>query len=359
MDDLKSLFIKPGTSIREALKQLDQTALKSLLVVSDEDKLEGVLTDGDVRRCLLSGLDLEREIEGVYNPDPISIPQKDYSVEKAKEIFLEEGIVIIPLTSEDGRIEDVISLPDLLADKTPRLKRSEKINLPTVIMAGGKGTRLKPFTNILPKPLIPIGETTILEKIINHFKELGSASQSIILNYKHNLIQSYLESLEDYAGELHYLKEEQFLGTAGGLALAKDNLKEENFILTNCDIIVNTDYHDALERHSQEDAMITILSAIKHYKIPYGVVNYSSGGIVKDITEKPEYTYTINTGVYILNRKCFEFMPKDTRFDMPDLIEKILEKGGKVLTYPVNEMDYLDVGEWEEYNKNHPILKNI
>jgi len=359
MNDLKSLFIDPSASVRQALKKLDQTAMKCVLVANNEGRLLGVLTDGDIRRCLLNGLDLDKEIDGIYNPNPISISKKEFSLIKAKEILIKENITIIPIVSEDGIVEEIISLSDILSEKAPKLKRSESINIPAVIMAGGKGTRLKPFTNILPKPLMPIGDITILEKIMNHFSDLGCDNQSIILNHKSNLIMSYLETLNNSQLNLNYLKESKFLGTAGGLSLAKDKVVQPNFILTNCDIIVNTDYYDALARHIESDAMVTIMSAIKHYKIPYGVVEYSSGGVVTEISEKPEYTFTINTGVYILNKKCFDFIPQNIHFDMPDLIDSVLKEGLKVLTYPVNETDYLDIGEWDEYKKNHSILNDI
>ncbi len=354
MKNFSLLFISPASTLKDALKQLDKTALKNLLVVENE-KLVGTLSDGDIRRSLLAGQKLENTIEGTFNISPTVIKSSEFESTSAQKLLLEKKLSMIPIVDEENKVMELVTLNEAIEGKIPVVQKSEPINVPIVVMAGGKGTRLKPFTDILPKPLIPIGEETVIEKIINHFGSIGCKENHVIINYKGQLIESYLTSKLAGQYSLSFLKEEKFLGTAGSLTLAKDSISSD-FILTNCDILVNANYAEALKNHQKEDASITILSAIKHYNIPYGVVEFGERGIVSNILEKPEYTFTVNTGVYIISSKCLDYIPSGEKFDMPDLINSVIKDNGKILTYPVNESDYIDIGQWDEYKKSAEIL---
>jgi len=218
-----------------------------------------------------------------------------------------------------------------------------------VIMAGGKGTRLAPFTQVLPKPLIPVGERTMIEYIIDNFRVFGVKKFYLTLNYKGELIEAYFKGSEkDY--EVEFIWEEDYLGTAGSLKFLKGEL-EGDFIVSNCDILLKTDFSEVLDFHKKNASIFTSITAIQYYKIPYGVVNIKNGGIIADIIEKPEYTFQINTGVYVLNYKVLSYIPLNTYFDMPELVKVLLQKGEKVLAYPINEGDYIDMGQWEEYKE--------
>jgi len=351
------LFIHSDFTIKETLKKLNRTAEKVLLVISDDRKLIGAITDGDIRRALLSGNAMNASIVNVYNRNPIYISESDWNnSEKIKKIFLKYKVYLLPIVNKDLQIIDFLTWDRLFAESHDEVFPKEKLTIPVVIMAGGKGTRLEPFTSVLPKPLIPVNGQTILEKIINQFQGYGITNYILILNYLGEMIKAYFSSIEHNLN-LEFLFEDDYFGTAGSLKkLEKD--KSETFIVSNCDILVNADYADALKFHYDNNAYLTILSAIQHHQIPYGVISFKKTGIVTKIDEKPETTVTVNTGVYMIDRKCFKYIPENTVFNMTDLIEKLLKDKKKVITYPVNSDDYLDIGQWKEYRKTIVKLSN-
>jgi dTDP-glucose pyrophosphorylase len=345
---IEDIIAVQETTIKEALKMLDVTAVKVLLIVNPRRELIGTLTDGDIRRAILSGKDLSAPIEGVFNPDPQYFIENDYTVDQAKRLFLSKRIELIPILTNTKEVRSYLSWDDVFNEKA-KTRRRGSLSLPVVIMAGGKGTRLLPFTNILPKALIPLGEKSILEHIIDGFLAYGIRRYCLSLNFKAEVIRAYFDGLEkDY--EVSYIIEDRYLGTAGSLKLTGAELGE-TFIVSNCDILVKADYQDIYEHHLKSRSKLTILSSIQHHQIPYGVVEFQKGGEVTKILEKPEYTVPVNTGVYILSRECLAFIPENRRFDMTELIEILIKNRMKVTTYPVNENDYVDVGRWEEYQK--------
>ena len=222
--------------------------------------------------------------------------------------------------------------------------------IPVVIMAGGKGTRMGLYTSILPKPLIPVGDKTMLETIIEEFGKSGVNTFYFTLNYKGQMIKSYFESIEkDY--DLIYVDEKEFNGTAGSLKYL-ENEGYDNLLVSNCDVVIKADYADLVKMHKESDSYLTIVSAIQQYKIPYGVIEFDYTGGVIGIKEKPQFTFNINSGVYVVNYKCLDYIPKDKLFNMTDLIKALIVDGKKVTTYSVGEKDYIDVGQWEEYQNN-------
>lgn len=346
---MKDLFIKTDATVKDALRKLDKTAEKTILVVDEKNKLIGTISDGDLRRGLLKNNDLNQSIESVYNKNPKFVYDKYYSADVVKKMLLENKIELIPVLDSNNIVVNYIKWNDLFDSKEKAVHKDRKINIPAVIMAGGKGTRLEPFTNLFPKALIPLGEETVVESIMGEFIKSGVNKFVFTVNYKAQIIEAYFNTIEKNY-EITYVKEQSYLGTAGSLSLLKGHLSGD-FIVSNCDIIVKADYADVLDFHKKQESSLTILSSVQHHKIPYGVINFTDGGKVTDIQEKPEFSFIINTGVYILNSSVLDLVPSDTKYDMPDLINKIKENGGKVFTYPVNENDYIDVGQWEEYKK--------
>jgi dTDP-glucose pyrophosphorylase len=339
----KDILIHIDESIKDALKKLDKTAKKVLLVIDDDDRLLGTMTDGDVRRYILSGKSLDNDIREVYNKKPIFIKKEEFSIERIKEMLIKSKAGLIPILDDAGKVSDFVTWDQIFSE----LPITNKVDIPVVIVAGGKGSRLEPFTKVFPKPLIPIGDKSIIEIIIDEFKKQGVSEFYLTLNHKGEMIESYFKSIEkDY--KISYIWEKDFLGTAGSLKLL-DGKINDLFIVSNCDVIVKANFDDAINYHKEHRAVLTILSSIQHHKIPYGVVKSREGGKVVNIIEKPEYTLTINTGVYILSKECLEFIPKDSAFDMPDLIENLIKNNRLVITYPVNESDYIDIGQWAEY----------
>ena len=344
----KNIFIAETESIKDVLKKLDKTAEKVLLVTDKDKRLLGTISDGDIRRYLLKGKSLEKDIRSAYYRKPTFVRKGDYSIDSVKKIFLKEKIDLIPVLDENDRVVDYIIWNEVFS-KQVRPPKNGKIKVPVVIMAGGQGTRLEPFTKILPKPLIPVNDKPIIELIIEEFKSQGSKKFYLILNSKGEMIEAYFSGVKKKY-EVNYVRERDFLGTAGGLRLLK-KMESDIFIVSNCDVIVKADFKQVITLHKKHNAVMTVLSSIQHHKIPYGVINFGGKGIVTDIIEKPEYTMTINTGVYVLNREALKFIPKNTFFDMTDLIRILIENNKKVATYPVNENDYIDIGQWDEYKK--------
>ena len=351
----KGIFVTEEISVKDALKRLDKTAEKVLLVVDDKRKLLGAITDGDIRRYILKGRSLDNRIEEVYNKNPISIKKSKYSDEVAKSIFLESRIELLPIVDESEKVIDSIIWSKLFADGQAPNMLQGKIDVPIVIMAGGKGNRLYPYTMVLPKPLIPIGDKPVVEVIINEFRKQGANNYYLTLNYKAKMIEAYFSNVErDY--ELEFVQESEFSGTAGSLKMLEDKISD-TFIVSNCDVIVRANFGEVVNFHKEQNADLTVLASIKHYKIPYGIIKFKEPGDVTSLDEKPEYTFTINSGVYVLDKKTLEFIPKEGSFDMTDLIKSLIKSNKKVIMYPVNENDYVDVGQWEEYKKATKKLK--
>lgn len=345
----KGLLISETASIKEALKQLDKCSEKVLLVVDKKYKLLGTITDGDIRRYLLEGNGLDDDIKKVYYRRPTVIKKAQFTIAQAKKLLIKKKIELLPVVDDDNKVVYFTTWSEAFSEDSARIPEIKKLDIPVVIMAGGKGTRLEPFTTILPKPLIPISDKPIIEIIINKFREFGIHEYYLTLNYKGEMIEAYFKHVEkDY--ELKYVWEDDFWGTGGSLKLLEKQIGDV-FIVSNCDVIVKADFEEVVEIHKKQKASLTVLSSIQHYKIPYGVINFKGGGRITDIMEKPEYTFTINTGVYVLNKEVLQFIPDKTYFDMTDLISCLLKNNKKVVTYPVNENDYIDIGQWEEYRR--------
>lgn len=354
----KRLAVLADVSVKEALKQLDVTAEKTLLVVDAAGVFLGALTDGDIRRHLLRGLGLEENISQIYNPEAYFVKAGHFDTAFLRNMMLELKILVTPIVDDHGLVVDVV-LFDEVIDGTEFISRFSAgvIDVPIVIMAGGKGTRLAPFTQVLPKPLIPIGDKTILEIIIEGFERFGASQFFFTVNYRAAMIKAYFDSIERRI-DITYLWEKEFCGTAGSLELLPADIAD-TFIVTNCDIIVKADYAEVLKFHKESKADLTVIASIQHHVIPYGVVEYGEHGVVTGIKEKPEFSFSINTGVYVVNKSCLSTIPHGEVFHMTHMMEALIANGNKVVTYLVNEKDYIDIGQWEEYNKALSRMKGI
>jgi NDP-sugar pyrophosphorylase family protein len=221
-------------------------------------------------------------------------------------------------------------------------------------MAGGKGTRLKPITNVIPKPLVPIGDKTILETILDQFESIGCKKFYMSVNYKAELMKYYLSQL-DHKYDIDFFQEEKPLGTIGSVSLLKGKITTP-FFVSNCDSINEQDYRDVYDYHVSNHNDLTIVTMVKSFKIPYGVIETGEDGLMVSLSEKPELTYQVNTGVYILNPNCIEEIPEGEFYHITHLMEKIKKKGGRVGCFPVSEHSWKDMGEWPEYLKMIDVL---
>jgi len=340
----KSLLIEEGLSIKDTLKRMDIGGKGILFVVDENGNFLGVITDGDIRRHILARGKLEDNMEGVYNSDPTYI-EEGYTKEDAEKVVLRCGIEILPIVNKKRCIVGAISWTELFEEKSVSV--SDKISVPVVIMAGGKGERMNPFTKILPKPLVPIGEKPIIELIIDKFTQNGFQDFYITLNYKGEMIKTYMESIcKNYT--LDYIWEEEYLGTAGSLKLLPPETND-TLIISNSDIIVEADYNDLLTYHRESENLLTVVGSIQHHTLPYGVIHFEKKGRIQRIHEKPEYDFMVNTGVYVLSKEAIDFIPENKSFHMTDLVSVLLEADGKLGVYPVSQKSYIDIGQWEEY----------
>lgn len=349
---LDKFLINEGASIKEAMKKMNDTGSKALFILSKENKLFGSLTDGDIRRWILKKGSLNEKIEKACNKNPVFVNQ-DYDLEEVKKIMLKLKIEWIPVIKEGKEISEILLLEDILEHDQQIPK--EKLDLPVIIMAGGKGTRLDPFTKILPKPLIPIGDRAIIDIIMEKFSIFGVNEFYISINHKAKMVKSYFEEMNTkYL--IHYIEEDMPLGTAGCLKFLQDKIKD-SIMVSNCDIIIDCDYSEFAAFHHKNNYDISIVGSFRHFTIPYGICEIEDGGVLKNITEKPEYDFLVNTGMYTLSKKALNLIPKNQKTHITDLIELVKNAGGKVGVYPINEKAWIDIGQWDEYHKSVKLLK--
>lgn len=331
------LLIDGGTTVLDAMRRLDETG-RGILFLTQEGALRGCVTDGDIRRYILKGLPLDGAVRGAANASPCALPIESRA--RARGLLLEKGIGALPLLDKKGRVQDVVFADGL--DVVP----PKKLDAPVVIMAGGLGTRLYPYTKILPKPLIPIGELPIAEHIIHRFTDVGCDSFTFIVNYKKSMIKSYFNDLQkDYS--VDYADEDEPLGTGGGLSLLKGKITR-TFFLTNCDILIDADFADLYQAHKEQGNAITMVCAVKHFTIPYGVVELNEGGALSAISEKPEMNFLTNTGLYVLEPSVIDGLRPNEPVPFTDVIESVRASGRRVGVYPVSEHSWMDMGQLEE-----------
>ena len=342
---LKNRTIPYNATLLEAFKKMD-TLDKKLLIVLYENKFYGLLSAGDIQRAIIQNKPLETMVANVLRKN-IRIASPEDSFETIRQMMFDFRMELCPVVNEQQEIVEIYFWEDVFLEKEPQPRK--QFNLPVVIMAGGFGTRLKPITNVLPKPLIPIGEKTIIEHIFQRFSKHGCNTFHISVNYKAELIEYYLKN-QSLPYQLSYFKEDKPMGTAGSLSLLKDIIKE-TFFVSNCDILIEQDYSEILEYHQTNKNDITIVAALKHYPIPYGTIETTDNGQLVDLQEKPELTFKINSGMYILEPHVLNQIPENKFFHITHLIEKIHQDGGTVGVFPVSEKSWKDIGEWDEYLK--------
>lgn len=314
---------------------------KSCAFVCEDGVLLAVVTDGDIRRHIISEGKLSVPISTIANYHPIYV--KVFEKVDYRKLMRQYSIIALPVVDESNRIVRI----EFWNNQMRTVEK--KLDIPVVIMAGGKGTRLKPYTQILPKPLIPIGEKTITERIMEQFERFGCNHFELIVNYKKNFIISYFQDC-GIEKDVSFIEEKEFLGTAGGLRLLRDKC-QNTFFMTNCDIIVNADYAKILDYHRANNNMITLVGAHKKVVIPYGTINTTENGVVTGLTEKPEFDFITNTGLYVIEPGFLEKIPADTFVHITDVIQQCVDEGEKVGSYLVDEDDWLDMGQLDELEK--------
>lgn len=333
-------LLRKNNTVKEAIDVLEEKKVKSVFVVSEDNVLEGIFTRGDLRQFILDGGDVNQCIDTAMNPNPITFA----TVEEARIYSQNKRRVVYPIVNRKHQLIDVVyNTWDVIAEANESKCLQ---NIPVVIMAGGLGTRLYPLTKVLPKALIPIGDYTITERIIDNFVSWGCKEFYLILNHRAEMIKAYFNEL-DKNYTIHFIKEKEFLGTGGGLSLLKNKIKS-TFILSNCDILVNADFDCILKTHYNCSNVITFVGAMKNVSIPYGVIETNIKGQITAMKEKPEISFLTNTGVYVIEPQVIEELPDNKFYNITDIADNIRKDGRNIGVFPITEKSWLDMGQFGE-----------
>jgi dTDP-glucose pyrophosphorylase len=324
---------------------IDECSKGIALVVDEERRLIGTVTDGDIRRAILAGMDLDLPVQKLLEQRastpytrPITAPVGTSDAELLR-LMNKHSVRQIPLLDEYGRVVNLVSLTDLV--------REYELPLTAVVMAGGYGTRLRPLTEEVPKSMLPVGGRPLLELIIEQLRQAGIRRVNLTTHYKGELIAQHFGYGRDFGVEIRYVKEDQPLGTAGALSLL--DASDEPLLVINGDILTRVDFRAMLDFHREQEADMTVAVRQYEFRVPYGVIE-TDGVVITDISEKPVVRYFINAGIYLLNPGVCRFVPNGQPYDMPDLIKRLVTEGYRVVSFPIREY-WLDIGRIEDYQK--------
>ncbi len=345
-------MIEEDARLLEALDRLNYLGTNSpaaVLFVTREGRLVAALTDGDVRRWILKKGDLDVKVGDVANYKPRYVT--DRTQYDAETYMKQAEVAALPLVGADGKIER------LFFRNQKKIKKTEEaLHLPVVMMAGGMGKRLLPYTSVLPKPLIPVNGIPVSERIMNGFFECGCDQFYLVLNCKKNMVKAYFSDME-HGYKIHYLDEEEALGTGGGLSLLK-GIIGTTFILTNCDIIIQENFYKIYNFHKAQHNVITMICSAMQLQIPYGVVEVNEDGDLESMREKPEVPFMANTGCYLVEPQVINELEKNRVVGFPEIMQEFKERGCKIGVYPISENAWMDMGTIEELNKMEDRLRN-
>lgn len=332
-------IISSDYTVKKAIEHMEKNLIKAVIIVSNDMKVKGLFSNGDMRNFFLRGGSLSSNICDAMNKNPVLYTSK-IDIEKERKVQIR---VIYPLVDKDNTLLNVYDFEK--SDESDSVSNALK-EVPLVIIAGGKGTRLYPYTKILPKPLIPIGDFTITERIIDSFQRYGCQKVLMILNYKASMIKAYMSDIEKKY-DIEFVEENEFLGTAGGLQLVKDKI-HSTFFLSNCDILIDADLECVYRTHKAKGNKITFICSMKDIVIPYGVVETDKDGMIMKLQEKPGFSFLVNTGLYMIEPDVLNDIKEGEFIHLPDLAQRYLDKGEKVGVFPISEKAWLDMGQFTE-----------
>lgn len=344
-EQIKKRSISSDSTIIAALKKMDCEKVKLLFVFSNK-AFDGIITIGDIQRSIIKNIPLLSPISNILDKNKVYASPEEPR-EKVYEKMRRMRAECMPIVDKNGQLVDVIFWKETF--NTGSQATLPKLSIPVVIMAGGLGSRLAPLTNIYPKPLIPIGEKTIVESIMDKFVNYDCHDFYISVNYKADTIKNYFDFINNPEYNVSYFQEDKPMGTAGSLRLLKDKINS-TFFVSNCDILIEEDYANILEYHRSNKNELTVVAAVKTISIPYGTIVTGENGLLESIEEKPTLSFKINTGLYILEPTLLDDIP-DEFFHITHLMEKLKAQGRRVGVYPISQNDWKDMGDWDEYLK--------
>lgn len=347
MESFTEFIILEHQSVRDALIKLDQLSSDAILfVVNHENKLIGSLTDGDLRRGFINGLDFENSITDFIQPNPRYIYENEFNQEKLN-VFKEKLFKIIPILNKNDQIVDVLNFRF----------RTTLLPLDAVLMAGGEGKRLRPLTEKTPKPLLKVGDKPIIEHNIDRLAKVGIENVFLSINYLGEQLEEFFGNGESKKLKIKYLKEDKPLGTIGSVLLV-DDFEHENILVMNSDLLTNIDFADFYKTFIDSNADMAVAATSYHVDVPYAVLESDENQKVQTLKEKPRYTYFSNAGIYIIRKSLLSMIPKDQFYDITDLMEKVIEMDYHLITYPINGY-WLDIGNHADFKKAQEDIKHI
>lgn len=344
----KKHLIHPEASIYDALNQLNQLGMDAILIVTDEsNRLTGSLTDGDVRRGMLKGAALTDPITSIIQANPRYLRQGESDLEKI-QTFQSLNFRLIPVVDENNQVVDIINL---------RLQRAY-LPVHAVLMAGGRGQRLMPLTADTPKPMLHVGEKPIIEHNIERLKKFGVRQLHISVNYKADVIRNYFQDGSERDLQISYVQEDQPLGTCGSMTLIND-FSQDYVLLMNSDLLTDIDFADFFKSFQSSGADMAVAATGYEVDVPYAVLEIADDRSVRSLKEKPRYTFYSNAGIYLMKKELLNLVPKNTFFNITDLMEMIIaDPAKKLITYPL--MGYwLDIGKHEDFKKAQEDIKHL
>ncbi|MCK1995982.1 nucleotidyltransferase family protein [Psychrobacillus psychrodurans] len=339
MKSWKDVLILPQTTILEAMRLIDATTMQFAAVVDDNMFLLGTVTDGDIRRGILKGLSLDTAISEVMNTSPICEKEGKKSVYYKKRMR-ERKLKQLPLISSNNLLQRIVFSDELELT-------TKKVNK-VVLMVGGLGTRLRPLTDTIPKPMLNVGSKPIVETIIESFKNYGFTNFVLSVNYKKEMIMDYFQDGAHLGVNIEYIEETKRLGTAGALSLLSEKPSEPFFVM-NGDLLTKINFEQLLDFHAETDSTATMCVREYEYQIPYGVIETDNHQLLS-IVEKPVHKSFVNAGIYVLNPEALERVPKGEFYDMPELYKRLMIEQEKVSAFPLREY-WLDIGRLDDYEK--------
>ena len=350
--DFSSLVVSEATSVRNVISCIDRNGKGIAIVLDGDQHLIATVTDGDIRRAILAGIDVELPIRELLNrrsnvshEGPITAPVGTADT-TLLHIMAETTVRHIPLVDQDNRVIDVALLSELV--------REYELPLRAVVMAGGFGTRLRPLTDELPKPMLPVGNRPLLELIVEQLRDAGIRQVNVATHYKGDVISEHFRDGQDFGVDIRYVKEDQPLGTVGALSLLEES--EEPLLVINGDILTRVDFRAMLHFHREHKADLTVAVRQYEFNVPYGVVD-TDGVAVRGILEKPVVKQFINAGIYLLNPAVRLMIPNGQPYDIPDLIQLLLKEDRTVVCFPIREY-WLDIGKADQYDQAKSDIAN-
>lgn len=349
---IDDLFIPLNATIRAALFCIDRGGMGIALIVDEQHCLVGTVSDGDIRRAMLSSLDLdtpvtvllERKKDGQYSK-PITARA---GTAREELLLLMRKFVLreIPLLDEQDRVVDLIGLDDLVP--------AEPLSLHAVIMAGGFGSRLRPLTEDMPKPMLPVGGRPLMEVLLEQLRDSGIRNVSVTTHFRPEKISDYFGDGKKFGVDLNYVNEEHPLGTGGALGLIPK--PSEPLLVINGDVLTQVDFRAMYMFHQEYKADLTLAVRQYDFEVPYGVIE-CDGVRVKGIQEKPSFNFFVNAGIYLLQPGVFQYIPSGKHFNMTDLIQWLMDAGRNIVSFPVREY-WLDIGQHADYAKAQQDVEN-